>query len=57
MGGMGGQVVRMLAFHFCDPGIFPGLTVVICGLSLFLLFVSHTTRVFSLGSPVYIPQQ
>jgi len=41
---MGGQAVRALAFHHCDPGSIPGSSEVISELSLFLMLFSLMPR-------------
>ena len=46
-----GAVVRTLAFHYCGPGLIPGLSV-ICGLSLLLVLVL-APRGFSPCTPIF----
>ena len=54
-GSRDGAVVRVLAYHQCGPGSIPGPSV-ICGVSLLLVLIL-APRVFSPGSPVFLPPQ
>ena len=51
-----GAVVRTLASHQCGPGSIPGL-VVICGLVEFVVGSRPCSKVFSPGTPVFLPPQ